>query len=510
MRRDVYIENDSGGFSVIAADAVDAIIADARADDLRWVRDHKAMLVLLYGDDSMPVRMVVDEPLTADEQAQWLARYTWQLDSSDGRMLVMGGFDPDVLSWWKEDQSGDGDGRGIAEVKAAPGRWRVDVYAHVGSMNGRATLTEGAPEKPGAAYRRSHGDRPFPLWLAKMLEHSGDDDPGHEDLWTDVKSSIEGGLLPIEVEGGDAVGFLVHFTRTTEPSGDPPEGAWIDRSQNCRVPAVFPLGLRSEVPDPELRRFHDALLDIQHPEPPRPLAEDFVEIIATWPGETLKPIDDGPVTLGIDELYLLHWMAGLMTDTTPRFEVWVEPKGAWTLPGPTPDYGARSLSGALTAIGPVSNTGGWHTWWTARAVAKALGPIPDGSTVTFACLPDRAERIDPDSKAGIALYEATVGDGKCQVKEASPKITAATLGDALAFVRDLISDNRIRVRSDAERRALEKAVEMWTFGGSTVTWDGQVATLGEPDERMQLLLAPSVFRLRFGTTWPFDAEDEDE
>jgi hypothetical protein len=507
MRRDVFIENDSGGFSVVAVDAVDAIIADARGDDLRWVRDHKAMLILLYGDDSMPVRMVVDEPLTADEEAQWLARYTWQIDSADGRMLVMGGFDPDVLSWWKKDHDGEGDGRGIGEVKAAPGKWRVDVYAHVGSMNGRAILTEEAEEKTGAAYRRSHGDRPFPLWLAKMLEYSGDDDPGYEDLWTDVESSMNRGALPIDVEGGDAIGFLVHFTRATEPAGDPPAGAWIDRSEHSRVPAVFPLGLRSEVPDLELRRFHDRLLHIELPEPPRPLAEDFVEIIATWPGETLKSIEGGPVTAGVDELYLLHWMAGLMTDTTPRFELWIEPKGAWTPPGPTPDFGVRS-SASLTAIGPVTNTGGWHTWWTSRAVARALGAIPDGSTITLASLPDQAERTDPDSTAGIALYEGSVGGGRLQVKEASPKVTAETLEDALAFVRELVSNNRIELRSEEEREAFEKAVEMWIFGESTVTWDGNVATLGEPDERTQLLLAPSVFRIRFGTTWPFDQDDD--
>ena len=55
MRRDVYIENDSGGFSVLAADAVDAIIEDQRSDDLQFVAGHKAMLLELYGDDSLPV-----------------------------------------------------------------------------------------------------------------------------------------------------------------------------------------------------------------------------------------------------------------------------------------------------------------------------------------------------------------------------------------------------------------------------------------------------------------------
>ena len=82
MRRDVYIENDSGGFSVVAADAVNAIIEDGRADDMQFVTGHKALLLELYGDDSLPIRIVVNEPLTADEEAQWLARASWRIDTS--------------------------------------------------------------------------------------------------------------------------------------------------------------------------------------------------------------------------------------------------------------------------------------------------------------------------------------------------------------------------------------------------------------------------------------------
>lgn len=37
MRRDAYIENDSGGVRVLAADAADAIIEDARSDDMQFV-----------------------------------------------------------------------------------------------------------------------------------------------------------------------------------------------------------------------------------------------------------------------------------------------------------------------------------------------------------------------------------------------------------------------------------------------------------------------------------------
>lgn len=499
MRRDVYIQNDSGGFSVLAADAVDAIIEDGRDDDARFVNEHKAMLIELYGDDSMTVRMVVDEPLTAEEEAQWLARYTWQIETTDGRMLVMGGFDPDVLSSWKEDNDASGDGGGIGEVVASPGKWRVDVYAHVGSMNGRAILTEETDEKPGAAFRRSHGERAFPLWLAKMLEYSGEDDPGHEGLWTDAKASMESGDLEIDVEGGDAIGFLVHFTRATGDAGKPPEGAWIGRSANSRIPTVFPLGLRSDVPDVNLRYFYDKLLDIKHPPPPVPPAQDFKEIIGSWPGEALKKIDGGPVELGIDELYLLHWMAGMMSDLTPRFELWVEPKGAWTPPAATPDFALKS-SASLTAIGPPSNSGGWHTWWASRLVAQALGAIPDGSTLTFACLPDRDEEgNDARAARSTALYEATVRGGRLQVTDAAPKVSAETLREAVTYMREMLA-NRFHVDA-AQRRKFEKDARTNFVPDDGLVWNGEVASLADPDDRTLLLLGTRMFRVRFRSTW---------
>jgi hypothetical protein len=505
MRRDVYIENDSGGFSVLAADAVDAIIDDARADDSRFVATHKAMLLELYGDDSMPVRIVVDEPLSPEEDAQWLARATWQIDAPDGRMLVMGGFDPDVLSWWKND-GGAGDGRGVAEVTAAPGRWRVDIYAHAGSMNGRVMLSE-AGEKPGAAFRRSHPGRPFPLWLAKMLEFSGEDDPGFEELWRDVKGSMDSGKLGVETEGGDAVGFLVHFSPATGSPGEPPEGVWFGRADHGRVPDTFPVGLVSAVPDPDLRSFHDRLLGIRRPEPPRPVADRVVEIMEVWSGDPLRPIEGGAVALGLGELYLLHWMTGLTTDATPRFELWIEPKGAWTPPTATPDFAVVAKSGRVTAIGPVANTGGWHTWWTSRDVARALAGVPDGSNVDLAMRPDQGEG-EPTSRAGVALYSGTVQGGSWQVSDASPAVSRDRLEQALAFVRDLLS-NRMRVRTGAERAAFDAVAEAYSPGEGSLRWEGDVVSLAEPDERMHLMLSPPVFRVRFGDVWPMDDEEDE-
>jgi hypothetical protein len=507
MRRDVYIENDSGGFSVLAADAVDAIIVDARDDDMQFVAGHKAMLLELYGDDSLPIRIVVDEPLTADEEAQWLARASWRIDTTDGRLLAMGGFDPDVLSWWKE-AGGDGDGRGVAAFSAAPGSWRVDIYAHVGSMNGRAILGE-STEKPGTAFRRSHPGRAFPLWLTAMLQFSGEDDPGFESLWGNVKGSMDAHDLVVDTDGADPIGLLVHVTPLTDDELAEPDDGWIARDANQRIPSVFPVGLASNVPDPNLTSFRNDLLGRRPPEPERPLADRVIEIIEVWPGDSLSAVGGAPVSIVPNEIYLLHWLAALTADSPPRFEMLIEPKGEWNPPAPTPDYAVVPKGRTMTAIGPVYNTGGWHVWWTARSVAAALGAIPDGSSIDMAMAPrlDHDDELNPET--GRMLFSGTVRAGRLEITHASPKVDSDTLAAAVGFVRAFAIGGRLTVRPGAERAAFDEAARVFSPEEGSVVWEGDVVRLTDPDDRTMILLATKVFRLRFGTSWPVDADDDD-
>ncbi|HEU4389281.1 MAG TPA: hypothetical protein VFV34_15870, partial [Blastocatellia bacterium] len=449
MRRDVYIQNDSGGFSVVAADAVDAIIEDGRSDDLRFVSTYKALLLELYGDDSMPVRIVLDEPLSPDEEAQWLARATWRIDTSDGRLIVMGGFDPDVLADWKDDGCED-DGRGVAVVEAAPGSWLVDVYAHAGSMNGRQILNE-TGEKPGAAFRRSHPARAFPLWLAQMLEFSGERDPGHEDLWQDVRGSIDAGQLAVDTATAGVIGFVVHVTRLSAPADDPPAGGWFDRGANKRVPEIFPLGLPTDARDPDVESFRDRLLGRSAPAEELPVAGGMVEVIEVWSGDPLRPVEGNKPALIPTDAFLLYWIAGLTSDSPPRFELWVDPKGAWTPPAPCAEFAVMKKGRSITAIGPPPDARGWLLWWAARSAAETLAGVPDGSTIDFAMAP---RNDDTNPAIGRALYSGPVSGGAWQLTHASPAVEGVALDEALSFVRDLAS-GRLHVRGGAERDAFE-------------------------------------------------------
>jgi hypothetical protein len=510
MRRDVYIQNDSGGFSVIAHDALDAIIEDQRDNDFGFVTSFKALLLMLHGDDSMPVRIVVDEPLQRDEEEQWLAKATWRIDSTDGRLLVMGGFDPDVMSWWRDETEGERDGKGVALVEVPEGSLRVDVYAHVGSMNGRHLLGE-AVDKLGAAFRKSHPGRPFPLWLAQRLDYD-DEDPGFDEQWKNVKQSVASGALAIDTEGGAAIGFVVHVQKLSAAVGNPPDGGWFDIETGSRTPASFPVGLASSVSDPNIEAFLDKILGREKPSEPPAIVTQKTEIIETWDGDPLQPIRNSTdaVSVALAEAYWLHWMAALTADSPPSFEIWVTPAGDWAVPAATPEFAVQSKSGSITALGPSPNNGGWWLMWAARSAAAAIANVPDGSTIELAARADGSDDEDRNPAIGRALYSGVVSDGRWNLREASPAISRATLADALDFMHALTVNREILFRNAAERDALENTAAIYSPEEGSLEWKDAAVRVVDNDERTLLMLATPVFRVRFGGQWPCDVEDEDD
>jgi hypothetical protein len=517
MRRDAFLANDSGGLSLLAGDAVEAVIEDARASDARFAAEDKVVLLELYGDDAMPVRVVVDEPLQPDEEAEWLARVSRPIDTRDGRILVMGGFDPDILRWWRDETGGAADGRGVIVLQVPPGRWRVDLYAHTGSMNGRQVLeSELAPI--GASFRRAHPGRAFPLWLARTLDWSGDEDPGHEEAWGDVRASLASGALAIDTDGTAAIGFLVHVTPDRGPYDDVPDGAWFGLDTNARTPARFPLGLPTAVADPAIDEFLDRLLQRERPEAPRPIATAYRELIATWPGDPPSPLDAGDtVELAPRDAYLLYWIAGMASDSSaPSFEFRVEGAPGWTAPEATADNAVCDLGGGNTGIGPIPTQAGWGLWWAARAAAQSIGDLPDGTRLTLATVPCVDDAYDDDDVpaddpvVGRALFSGPVADGVWRVERASPAVSAEALRAAVAFARDVAQAARLTVRPGDEREAFDEAAEMFAAGEGELAWSGNMVALAEPEERTLILLAGPVFRVRFADSWTMGRDEDDD
>jgi hypothetical protein len=237
MRRDVYIINDAGSWSAIAADAVAKIIDNDREHDELFVQAQEAALFAIEGDDYSVMRIVVDEPLTEPEEAEWIARARWRLKVGDGKVLVSGGFDPRCLADWQE----HGEIGYVKEIDVPPGDYQVVFYSYLHSMNGAVWLDDGYDGSPSPFpkllpwFQMDYPGRSLPTWVASMLAY---------DEEISIADAVKSGILTIESQPLHWIGYLVHLIPfAVEMELDTPEGGWFDTRVGLRVPVRCPLGI---------------------------------------------------------------------------------------------------------------------------------------------------------------------------------------------------------------------------------------------------------------------------
>lgn len=260
VRQDVFLENDAGGFAVLSSEAVPRAVEDGRQDDLGFVRRHEAVLCALVGDDSFIARVVVGEPLTPAEEAEWFTRIRWRLKVPCGRLVIGAGFDPDCLAEWNEervaDATEDEDSATVRSIEVPAGEYLVDVLGYLHTMNGRVLIEQAWGEKLGPWFRRDHPGKPFPGWVAGELARSPEDDPGHEEEWRTLGAAVAAKKLQVDTSQLDWIGFLIHL-RPLGPGAELsalPEDAWFAPEEGLRRPATCPLGIPADgARDPEYR-----------------------------------------------------------------------------------------------------------------------------------------------------------------------------------------------------------------------------------------------------------------
>jgi hypothetical protein len=246
MRRDVYLKNDTDVISVVSGCAIDEIIEDRARDPEQFVR---RLLLRQVGAEPVIVRVVTDEPLHEDEQAEWVTRARGHLDVADGRVVVTAGFNADVLAAWEQFGSSDW----VASAEIEIGLWDVDVYSYAGSPNANAQLlSDSVPV--GARFRHDHQGARIPLWLAQLLVADGTLDPQYSAEWQDVATSIGLGMLDIDFETCGFVGILVHIHQRPDGDDDAEDGAFFPANTGARTVPRAPAGLRAEIEDPRLQQ----------------------------------------------------------------------------------------------------------------------------------------------------------------------------------------------------------------------------------------------------------------
>ncbi|WP_148593653.1 hypothetical protein [Aquisphaera giovannonii] len=240
-RIDIEVQNEATGFMISSRGLCGRDFSGIDNGDEAWaeaVRDGIILPVELAQDEAFWVRVLLDQPLSNQEDAEWIGCTRHRLRVPDGKLEITGG-GPDFL--WDDDSE-----QYTRTLDIPPGDYLAELYTYLQGINGVYTLEKAVDAEPlGAYFRRTRPHIPFPLWLRNECAADPDVDPGHQAEWNDVELDYMSDQPPY-------LSFLLRLS----PFVDAPEPArleqgWVAAGQGARRPSKCPLGLVAEFFPPD-------------------------------------------------------------------------------------------------------------------------------------------------------------------------------------------------------------------------------------------------------------------
>jgi hypothetical protein len=227
------VYNEATGFMIASKGLCGRDYSSVDVEDEEWLQAIKDGVFLpfqLVQDDSIIIRVVIDEPLSAQEQDEWVGYSSHKLSIPDGHLAVIGG---GTEYLWGEDMT---EFTRFLDVPA--GDYLAELYTYFQGINGEYCLNKAGKREPiGTYFRRTRPGEPFPLWLQNECADDPKADPGHDEEWEDAEADYD-------TEQPTFVGFLLRLSPLTqEPPLPPMEHGWFDIGSGARRPAVCPIGV---------------------------------------------------------------------------------------------------------------------------------------------------------------------------------------------------------------------------------------------------------------------------
>lgn len=498
IRRDVYVYNESTGFVVTSV----GLAAGARGDDVdlgapgdkAWKKVVQAGLVLpveLVQDDPVVVRVIVDEDLTDDEEAEWVGRLEAKLDLPDGKLALCGG--TELLEEGLESAE---DYLQVLDVPA--GTYGATLLAQLPGLNGehlfgRAAGKRKKAEALGAYFRRTRGKKKFPAWLQAWCVAYPEKDPGHEREWKE-RARPE--------DGREVLDFVLHLKplRPRQKAEAPKVGkdGWVGLDAwEVRAPELCPLGL----PAKRLLRQRERAPRA----PAKVVLPDLERLLAGCELTRLGRVDVPLERLG--HVYALAWFA---TDSShpelliePAVDVDLQLEGAHVVR----ERGRLRIGTPVTA-----------GKWDALSLVSRLGPVlarlPGEHVLELrtAC-PDLGMGERRHRDAGRQRYRGRVTKGVWRIEEGYPRLTETALREALELAAQARGGTALTLHSPKEAQDVHARVmreDAFLFESNPLTVDGERLVLATPHEALLTMVGQHVFRKRYPTLWSVPDEDEDE
>lgn len=227
----------SGSLGGLEPEELESRLTPEDAEHKREMMEQGVCLPLYFDCDcAMDRAVVVVGDLSEAEQAQWVGRVCSQLVIDDGVFLVLGGGMADDFEEAAEAELDDPSER-YRKIAVEPGRYRVEVYAFVGSF----TVNEhwgydyqaeerGEPrdhrcQAIAETWARTRPDEEQPAWLEMLLE----------DGYVDAEES-------------ELLEYVIRLVKSDEPVPTPEleeTTSWAGVFE-WREPELAPLGIRRE------------------------------------------------------------------------------------------------------------------------------------------------------------------------------------------------------------------------------------------------------------------------
>ena len=484
LRCDLGIYNEATGLVVTSRRMAGKVLDEGSAEWKKAVNRGDMLPLTLMQDDPFVIRVVAGEPLTAQEESEWVARVDWHLNISDGQLCVTGG---SVFSNEGYDDAESYSEQFVGEVAIPKGRYKASLYSMLFGING-----SGVMDHLAGGYDKGESVED---WMARTR-------PGQNMPNWDAD------------EGPEVVGFLLHLepidAAPKKGLSELPDEGWFGGAENARQPELCPLGL--DATDVRRRTSTESGGWTY-------IRDTFRMLKPKWGNATPDAFTDGrtvalPLT-GLGRASRLAWFASRHTvlelRLQPPADTTVDLSGEWpegVVAAEEPGVVRLLFSADLDPVTVLERVG---------QLASHLTTMPAGTVLDLCAAP--VEYVpDIQATAGWLWLRGTLRDGKWVIARALPAVASTQLEAALALAGEVESAS-IAVTGDAERSAIMSWAKR-NFGhhlndNPPHAHNGAI-TFKKPGYEVQLL-GIAAFANRFSDVWPawdgaaaVDGDDEDE
>ena len=453
MRRDLSIYNEATGFVVTSKGLNGRLKRPFAQDTTDWsdeIARGTLIPISLVQDDSINVRVVLDEDLSEAEREEAYDRFDAVLAVPDGRLLVMGG------SEYTEEPSHEYIEEYGKIVKIPPGNYSVTVLTYYHGPN-VAIFEENIAEY----FTNTRPGKKLPRWIADE-----DDETNY-------------------------ISFVLHLRIRNHLGPNPiplSEDGWVPEAVNKQRPAKCPLGLVAKrLTGKTVEQKQVALIY-------------RFRVFEALAGIEMEPVAGSPVAIPIRNIVLPHWIAWMAGETHP--ELRVTPNGDWNPEWPGFLNGIQETRiGDSWLIEIEGMNARWSPFGHLSIVGALLETLPDGSIVEVGwagAQPGEEEGDEEEGEpSGIMRLNGVVVQGRWHIEQSYPSFDHSTLISLLAFAEEAHTAEGFKMKDQTERDAIIRHCKQHAFFFKQTPPVADGLNLRSAEPSYNPFLAAHIFAKRF-------------